>query len=131
MTIYGDGQQKRSFSYIADILPCLWKAAVDERAKNQIINLGGKTPSSILEAANLLKEITGNDKLKLLEQRHEVKYAYSTYTKSEQLLDYVEKTQLKEGLQEMWNWAKKQTPRNQKRWSHYEIDKQMYSYWKS
>lgn len=130
MTIYGDGAQKRSFSYIGDILPCLWKAAIDERAKNQIINLGGKTPSSIVEAAQHLTKITGNEKIVFLEKRHEVKLAFSTYEKSEQLLDYREETDLFTGLQKMWEWAKKQTPRTQKRWETYEITKQLYSYWK-
>lgn len=131
MTIYGDGLQKRSFSYIEDLLPCLWKAAIDPRAKNQIINLGGKTPSTILEAANYMKEITGNENLVLLEKRHEVKYAYSTWKKSEELLDYEEKTDLKTGLNKMWTWAKAQPNKVQKRWEQYEITNKLYSYWKS
>lgn len=130
ITIYGDGEQKRAFSYIEDILPCLWKAAVDPRAKNQIINLGGKTPSSILEAATILGEITGNENIIHLEGRHEVKYAYSTYEKSEKLLDYKEITLLREGLKKMWEWAKTQPNRDQKRWDTYEITKKIYSYWK-
>ena len=131
MTIYGDGTQKRSFTYIEDILSCLWKAATDSRGKNQIINLGGKTPSTILEAAEHLRDITGNTKIVLLEKRHEVKYAYSTWEKSEELLDYQETTDLKTGLQKMWTWAKDQPQKQQKRWDHYEITKDMYSYWKS
>ena len=131
MTVYGDGDQKRAFTYIDDILPCLWKAATDDRSRNQIINLGGKTASSILEAATILGEITGTSDILKLEQRHEVKYAYSTYEKSERLLDYVEQTHLKEGLTRMWEWAKAQPIREQKRWDKYEVNKQLYSYWKS
>jgi len=131
ITIYGDGKQARSFSYIDDILPCLWKAAIDPRAKNEIINLGGKTPTTIIQAATYLKEITGNDKIVLLEKRHEVKFAYSTWEKSEQCLDYEERTDLYSGLKQMWDWAEKQPSKEQKRWSKYEIDKQLYSYWKS
>lgn len=130
ITIYGDGKQQRAFSYIDDVLPCLWKAATDERAKNQIINVGGIRPYSINEAANLISEITGNTQIVHLEPRHEVKYAYSTHQKSVDLLDFDDRTPLREGLQRMWEWAKSQPDRGQKRWSQYEIDKKLYSYWK-
>jgi UDP-glucose 4-epimerase len=130
ITIYGDGNQKRAFSYIADILPCLWKAATDERAKNQIINLGGIKAYTIKEAATTMSLITGNEKVEYLEARHEVKNAYSTYQKSIDLLDFEDKTSLQDGLQQMWNWAKQQKDREQKRWSKYEIDKKLYSFWK-
>lgn len=130
MTIYGDGLQQRAFSYIDDILPCLWNAAILDEASRQIINLGGKTPNTILEAATILGEITGNNQIVHLEKRHEVKLAYSTYQKSVDILGYEEKTNLREGLRQMWEWAKEQPGREIKRWEKYEIDKSLYSYWK-
>ena len=129
MTIYGDGLQERAFSYIEDVLPCLWKAATDSRAKNQIINVGGIKNYSLNETAHLISEITGNQEIVYLEPRHEVKYAYSTHQKSVDLLDFEDRTSLKDGLQRMWDWAKKQPSREQKRWETYEIDKGLYSYW--
>lgn len=131
MTIYGDGMQERAFSYIDDVLPCLWKAATDPRAKNQIINVGGIKPYSLLEAANSISDITGNVNIVHLEPRHEVKYAYSTHQKSVDLLDFEDKTPLREGLQKMWNWAKEQPDRGQKHWDHYEVEKGLYSFWKT
>jgi UDP-glucose 4-epimerase len=130
ITIYGDGKQERAFSYIDDVLPCLWKAATDDRAKNQIINVGGITPTSINEAANLVSNITGNQQVVHYESRHEVKYAYSTHQKSVDLLDFEDRTSLREGLQKMWEWAKVQPKREQKYWTKYEIDKKIYSFWK-
>ena len=130
ITIYGDGAQKRAFSYIDDALPCLWKAATDDRAKNQIINLGGIKPYTIKEAAELMSHITGNEKIEYLEPRHEVRYAFSTHEKSVNLLDFEDRTSLHDGLQKMWNWARQQEDREQKRWSQYEVDKKLYSFWK-
>ena len=31
----------------------------------------------------------------------------------------------------MWEWAKKQPHREQQIWKEYEIDKNLYSYWKN
>ena len=42
MTIFGDGEQKRAFSYIGDCLEPLYKAGIDERASKEIINVGNE-----------------------------------------------------------------------------------------
>ncbi len=130
ITVYGDGEQERAFSYIDDILPCLWKAAVSKEARNQIINLGGCISYTLNEAAHVLSDVTGNENVVYLEGRHEVKHAYSTFEKSIALLGFEDKTSLKDGLTHMWNWVKEQPEREQKRWDQYEITKQVYSYWK-
>ena len=38
--IYGDGKQKRCFSYIDDVIFCLEKLALDKKINKQIINVG-------------------------------------------------------------------------------------------
>lgn len=129
-TIYGDGEQTRAFSYIEDVLPCLWKAAVDDRAKNQIINVGGIKEYSLNQAAEYIKEITGQKEVVHLEPRHEVKHAWCGYEKSVELLDYTETTTFKDGLQKMWDWVKTCPTRERKYWTEYELEKDIYSYWK-
>lgn len=129
-SIFGDGSQKRAFSYIDDCLLPLWKAAICENASKQIINLGGITETSILEAAELLREIVGGAEINFLESRHEVKNAYSSHEKSITLLQYEDKTTLKEGLTEMWNWALQQPKRDRMEWKEYELEKGLYGFWK-
>lgn len=130
ITIYGDGLQERAFSYIDDVVPCLWQAAISEKARNQIVNVGGVTPSSLKEAAKSISKITGNSNVVHLEPRHEVKYAYSTHQKSVELLGFQDRTSLERGLQIMWEWAIQQPDRPQKRWEFFEIDKDLYTFWK-
>ena len=130
ITIFGDGKQTRAFSYIDDVLEPFWKAATDERASKEIINLGGIKEYTITEAANILMEVIGAEEVKYLEQRHEVKHAWSTHQKSVELLDYTETVGLKEGLIEMWDWAQKQPTRKQQKFDTYEVDKGLYSFWK-
>jgi len=130
ITIFGDGTQTRAFSYIDDVLEPFWKAATDERASREIINLGGIKEYTITEAANILMEVIGGKEVKYLEQRHEVKHAWSTHQKSVELLDYTETVGLKEGLIEMWEWAQEQPERVQQKFDIYEVDKGLYSFWK-
>jgi UDP-glucose 4-epimerase len=130
MSIFGDGEQKRAFSFIDDCLKPLWKAAVDERASKQIINLGSGTFYTINEANSILREVIGDGTYIYKEGRHEVKDAHPTWTKSIELLDYKDKTSLYNGLNVMWNWAKQQPKREQFIWDNYELEKGIYSFWK-
>ncbi len=130
MLIYGDGEQTRAFTYIEDNLQCLWNAAVLNESSKEIINLGGIVPYTINEAANTLIGITNYDNVQHKEPRHEVKYAVPTYKKSIDILGFKHMTDLKEGLQKMWEWAKVQVDKPRYKWENYEITKGLYSYWK-
>ena len=126
LTIFGDGEQTRAFSYIDDSLEPLWNAAVRPEASKETINLGGIEEYSIKEAAEVLKEIMGAEKVVHLEGRHEVKHSIPTYQKSVDILGFEHKTSLKEGLTEMWEWAKKQPMRERFVWPSYELEKGIY-----
>jgi UDP-glucose 4-epimerase len=130
MTIFGDGEQTRAFSYVDDILEPLWNAAISEKASKQIINLGGIEETTINEAAKYLCEVIGAGEVVYKEARHEVKHSIPTWQKSVDILGFKHKTNLKEGLAEMWAWAQKQPMRDRWKWHSYEIEKGIYSYWK-
>jgi UDP-glucose 4-epimerase len=130
MTIFGDGEQKRAFSYIDDILEPLWNAAVSEKASKEIINLGGVEEWSIKDANKVLLEVITDGKVAYREKRHEVKNSIPTYQKSMDILGFEHKTQLKDGLTRMWEWAQKQPQRERFAWEKYEIEKGIYSFWK-
>jgi UDP-glucose 4-epimerase len=131
LSIFGDGSQKRAFSFIDDILEPLWRAATLKSAAKQIINLGSAIEYSILEANEILKEVMGGGDTAFLEQRHEVSNAHPTWTKSMEILGFKDKTDLRTGLSIMWEWAKKQPNRNRFVWSEYELEKGIYDFWKT
>ncbi len=131
MTIFGDGTQTRAFSYIDDSLEPLWKASQDKRASKEIINLGGIKEYSINEANEILREVVGGGEVRYYEGRHEVKHSIPTWQKSIDLLDFEHKTDLKEGLTKMWEWVKTQPVRERFVWPFYELDKGIYSFWKT
>jgi UDP-glucose 4-epimerase len=131
MTIFGDGEQTRAFSFIDDSLEPLWNAAVRPQASKEIINLGGIEEVSIKDASLILREVIGEGEIVHLEGRHEVKHSIPTYQKSIDLLDFKYKTTMKEGLTQMWEWAKNQPMRDRFVWPKYEIEKGIYSFWKN
>jgi len=106
--IYGDGEQKRAFSYIEDVTPALANAGFYAKAQSQIINLGSEEAVTINDACKLVLELTGTT----LKPEHiparpnDVKYAYSTAEKSMKLLDYKTRHPLRDGLQKMIEWAR-------------------------
>jgi UDP-glucose 4-epimerase len=131
ITIFGDGTQKRAFSYIDDSLEPLWNAAIRPEASKQIINLGGIHEYSINEASDILAEVLGGAEKVYLEGRHEVHIAVPTFQKSIDILGFEHKTNLKEGLEKMWEWAQKQPKRERFIWDNYEIEKGIYTFWKN
>lgn len=130
MTIFGDGEQKRAFSYIDDILEPLWNAALIPEASKEIINLGGVEEWTINNANKVLLEIINNGEVVYKEARHEVKHSIPTFQKSIDILGFEHKTTLKDGLAKMWEWAQKQPKRDRFIWENYEIEKGIYSFWK-
>mgnify|MGYP003123554713 CR=1 FL=1 len=131
ITIFGDGEQTRAFSYIDDCLEPFWKAATSPLASKQIINIGGTKDVTINEAAKTLISVLpdGNAEIQYLEERHEVKHAFSSHDKSVELLGFKDTTSLRDGLQEMWDWAKHQ-PMKERKMFTYEVNKGIYDYWK-
>ncbi|OEK06762.1 NAD-dependent epimerase/dehydratase family protein [Roseivirga misakiensis] len=131
MSVFGDGSQKRAFSFIDDCLKPLWAAAVEPRASKEIINLGSGVEHSILQANEILREVIGEGEVAFREQRHEVKNAHPTWQKSVDILAFEDKTDLRTGLSIMWEWAKRQSYREKFVWDQYELDQGIYDFWKT
>ncbi len=131
MTILGDGEQTRAFSFIDDTLEPMWKVGIQDNCSKEIINIGGTKFYTIKEANNILREVIDAGDIVHLEPRHEVKDAHPTWQKSVELLGYEDKTTLYDGLKQMWDWAQKQPMRDRFVWGEYEIDKGIYEYWKT
>ena len=130
-TVFGDGEQTRAFSYVDDVLEPLWNASQRDNCIDQIINLGGIKSYSINQAAEAVIKITGTSLEPVhLEQRHEVKHAWTTWDKSVDLLDFKHQIDLEEGLSRMWAWAQKQPMRDRFTWESFELEKNIYDFWK-
>ena len=108
--IYGDGKQKRCFSYIDDTIYCLEKMALDKNINKEIINVGpDEEDVTINELAEMVaNEIGFNGKpLHLSDRPKEVKFATCSANKSRKLLNYKTKTSLKEAIKKTTEFIKK------------------------
>lgn len=128
--IYGDGRQERYFSYIDDILPCIWNAAVSPEASRMTVNLGGDVPCTIAEAADVFMGVTGYRNFRHAERRDEVALTRPSAELSRKILGYSHTTPLETGIGKMWKWAQTYPVRERPRWSVFEINKDVYSYWR-
>jgi len=61
LTVYGDGQQRRCFGYVGDVVGALIKLMDEPTAVGQVFNIGSNEEISILDLANRVKELTKSD----------------------------------------------------------------------
>jgi len=112
IVIFGDGEQRRAFSYIDDVIPALWKCYEWDSASERVINVGGSQPVTINELAQAFARVVGPGNIRREPARHEVRDAWCTTRLSEELLQYRDTVSLEEGIGRMWRWA-------QKAWAEY------------
>jgi nucleoside-diphosphate-sugar epimerase len=60
ITIYGDGSQTRSFTYVSDLVDGLVRATLTENTRAEVFNLGNPGEFTILEFAREVLEATGS-----------------------------------------------------------------------
>lgn len=111
--IYGDGLQKRAFTYIDDCTPYIAEAAFTKKAFGQIINIGSEEVVTIKNLADVVLRAMKSDlKPEYAPPRPtEVKFAFCSSDKARKLLGYETSTTLEQGVNKMAEWAKKVGPR--------------------
>lgn len=60
ITVFGDGTQSRSFTYVGDVIGALVKLMTEPRAVGKVFNIGNAEEVSILTLAERIKEKTGS-----------------------------------------------------------------------
>ncbi|MDC0449630.1 NAD-dependent epimerase/dehydratase family protein [Pelagibacteraceae bacterium] len=108
--IYGDGEQKRCFSYIDDCLSCLIPMLDQENLNKQIINIGPDEEFvTINQIAELCSNISGANLPPIYKpgRPKEVKHATCSADKARKLLNYKTSVSLKEGIQKTFEYIKK------------------------
>ena len=108
--IYGDGNQKRCFSYIDDCLSCLIPMIDDPKLNKQIINIGPDEEFvTINKVFEICSNITGSnlDPIYKKDRPLEVKHATCSAEKARKLLNYRTQTNLIEGIEKTYEYIKK------------------------
>ena len=60
ITVYGDGTQSRSFTYVNDVVEALSRLMDEPKAEGEIFNVGNDKEITINELARKVKEMTGS-----------------------------------------------------------------------
>lgn len=60
ITVFGDGEQRRCFASVFDVVDGVVKLAETDRAVGEIFNIGNNKETSIRELAGRVKELTGS-----------------------------------------------------------------------
>lgn len=112
--IYGDGEQKRSFSDIDDCIFCIDKLLLDKKINKEVVNIG---PDENFITINQLFEILSNN-LKFnkspkyyKDRPNEVKYAKCSAEKARKLLNYKTTISLEQSIQKVVDYVKLNGPK--------------------
>ncbi len=132
MSIFGDGEQTRAFSYIGDVAPVIADSIAIPGAYNQIFNVGAEKAYTVNQLAQAVSVAMGVDPdIIKLPTRNEVKHAYSSHQKEHQIFGERDLTSLEEGLKQMSVWVKEHGARQSSEFENIEIMKNLPKAWLS
>jgi len=108
VTLFGNGQTFRDYTYIGDIVSGIIGAMNYESEQFEIFNLGNTHTVSLLELVQTIEDVLGKKAIIEYqpEQKGDVPYTWSNIEKSQKLLNFQPQTELKEGIRQFVNWYK-------------------------
>jgi UDP-glucose 4-epimerase len=113
MELHGDGQQTRSFTYVDDTVDGIVRAMFSERAVGEIFNIGNTKPVTIQALAELVWRLAGRGEPKIKRisyqafgKYEDVRHRVPDISKAEELLGFVAKVDLEEGLRPTIEWQR-------------------------
>lgn len=130
LTVFGDGEQTRAFSYIDDVAIPIARCVTIPEAYNQVFNIGADKPYTVNELATVVcKEFGVEPNINYLSARNEVQHAYSDHTKAHRVFGAPSGIDLQEGIARMAAWAKRVGARQGQEFSNIEITEKLPQGW--
>lgn len=107
--IYGDGEQSRDFTYIANVVDANIKAAQASQGIGEVMNAANGERISLNELLEVLKKITDNTEVSVefqMERKGDVKHSQADNRRAVKWLNYEKLVGLEEGLRKTIDWWK-------------------------
>ncbi len=107
--IYGDGEQSRDFTFIANVVDANIKAAQTAKGIGEVMNAANGERVTLNELLAVLKEITGKPNVTadyLPERKGDVKHSQCSNARAVEWLGYKKLVGLEEGLRKTIDWWK-------------------------
>lgn len=110
LTVYGDGSQTRSFQYVSDLVDGIVRTMNSDF--HQPINLGNPQEKTVVEIAQLIKELT-NTRSEIVFKELPIddpRRRLPDITRAKEVLGWNPKTELLDGLKQTIAWFETQVP---------------------
>jgi UDP-glucose 4-epimerase len=104
--IYGDGQQTRDFTFVADAIAANLAAAMVPEAIGEVFNIGGGSRVVLTEVLDTMERIVGQP----IRRNHieaamgDARHTAADVSKAQKLIGYQPQVSLAEGLAQEWQW---------------------------
>jgi len=110
-TIYGDGEQTRDFTYVANVVDGVLRACEAPKAAGEVINVATNGRVSLNELLAIMNRIVGTDLTAIYKdvRAGDVKDSQADITKAKELLGYTPIVGLEEGLRHTLEWCRAQS----------------------
>jgi UDP-glucose 4-epimerase len=100
LTIHGDGEQSRDFTYVANCVDATLSAAEAPDASGRIFNIAGGRPASVNEVADTIGEILGKpvEKVHAPARAGDIRDSWADLSAARSVLGYEPRVPLDDGL---------------------------------
>lgn len=107
LTVFGDGSAIRDFTYIDDIVDGIIRS-IDKPLGFKILNLGRGEPVVLIDFIRTIEKIVGKKAIIEYTQSFsgDVPVTHADVSRAQELLGYVPKTSVEEGMCNMYEWYK-------------------------
>ncbi len=106
ISIYGDGQQTRDFTFIDDAVAANLAAGLVPEAAGEVFNIGGGSRVVLADVLNTIEEIIERPlKRTYIENaKGDARHTSADVSKAQKILNYQPKVSLRDGLIKEWEW---------------------------
>jgi UDP-glucuronate 4-epimerase len=107
VTVFGDGEQTRDFTFVGDVVAATRAAADSPIAAGRVYNIGGGSQVSLNDAMAELSTIVGRklDVSHVERQRGDVRHTGADTTRAQREIGFDPETSLTQGLQAEFDWV--------------------------
>jgi UDP-glucose 4-epimerase len=131
LTVFGDGEQTRAFSHVADVAPVIARSVDVPAAKNRVFNVGADQPVTVNELLRVVAAEFGVvPKVDHLPARNEVVHAWADHGRVREVFGTGEAVGLEEGIRRMAGWVRRHGARTTPRFEALELTENLPPIWR-
>jgi nucleoside-diphosphate-sugar epimerase len=114
-TIYGDGEQTRDFTYVANVVDGVLRACETPKAAGEVVNIATGGRISLNELLRVMNGLVGADLTAIHAEPRagDVRDSQADITKAKRLLGYAPGVGLEEGLRRTLDWYRERATSRQ------------------